>query len=79
MLVLFLFWVPSLPSASRENQSSLCWAAFLHNSVISGLDEHYEDNSLNLFAYFSSSCYSGYGDDEKVSSISCLLAKVVMG
>ncbi|VDK44947.1 unnamed protein product [Anisakis simplex] len=30
-----------------------------------GFDEHYQDNSLNLFSYFSSSCYTGFGDDGK--------------
>lgn len=36
----------------------ICW--FL------GIGEHYEDKSLNLFAYFTNSCYTGFGDDEKV-------------
>jgi len=30
-----------------------------------GIGEHYSDNSINLFPYFSSTCYFGYGDDEK--------------
>ncbi|XP_076462361.1 dnaJ homolog subfamily C member 21-like [Babylonia areolata] len=30
-----------------------------------GKGDKYEDNSLNLFQYFTSSCYSGFGDDEK--------------
>ncbi|MFH4976183.1 hypothetical protein AB6A40_002892 [Gnathostoma spinigerum] len=30
-----------------------------------GLDEHYQDNSLTLYPYFSSSCYSGFSNDEK--------------
>uniref|UniRef100_A0A915ANV9 DnaJ homolog subfamily C member 21 n=1 Tax=Parascaris univalens TaxID=6257 RepID=A0A915ANV9_PARUN len=30
-----------------------------------GYDEHYQDNSLNLFSYFSSACYSGFDDGEK--------------
>ncbi|PVD23880.1 hypothetical protein C0Q70_17154 [Pomacea canaliculata] len=30
-----------------------------------GQGDKYEDNSLNLFQYFTSSCYSGYGDDDK--------------
>ncbi len=34
---------------------------------IAGLDEHYQDRSLNLFPYFSSSCYMGFHDDEKVN------------
>ncbi|VDN51315.1 unnamed protein product [Dracunculus medinensis] len=29
------------------------------------LDEHYEDNSLNLFPYFSSNCYSGFDDADQ--------------
>uniref|UniRef100_A0A0N4TBE8 DnaJ subfamily C member 2 n=1 Tax=Brugia pahangi TaxID=6280 RepID=A0A0N4TBE8_BRUPA len=30
-----------------------------------GIDEHYEDNSLNLFPYFTSTCYSGFDDNHK--------------
>uniref|UniRef100_A0A914X7T1 DnaJ homolog subfamily C member 21 n=1 Tax=Plectus sambesii TaxID=2011161 RepID=A0A914X7T1_9BILA len=30
-----------------------------------GLGEHYKDDSLNLFPYFTSTCYSGFGDDDK--------------
>ncbi|KAL8572511.1 hypothetical protein ACOMHN_019550 [Nucella lapillus] len=30
-----------------------------------GKGDKYEDNSLNLFQYFTSSCYSGFEDDEK--------------
>ncbi|KAL0267764.1 UNVERIFIED_CONTAM: hypothetical protein PYX00_009939 [Menopon gallinae] len=30
-----------------------------------GLGADYKDDSLNIFPYFSSSCYSGYGDDPK--------------
>ena len=28
-----------------------------------GFDEHYEDDALNLFPYFSGSCYKGYNED----------------
>lgn len=31
-----------------------------------GVDGDYQDNSLDLLQYFTVSCYSGYGDDEKV-------------
>ncbi|KAL3993963.1 DnaJ domain family protein [Acanthocheilonema viteae] len=30
-----------------------------------GIDEHYEDNSLNLFPYFTSTCYSGFNNSDK--------------
>ncbi|XP_066603869.1 dnaJ homolog subfamily C member 21 [Prorops nasuta] len=30
-----------------------------------GLGKDYDDNSLNLFPYFSTTCFKGYGDDEK--------------
>lgn len=31
-----------------------------------GLDGEYQDDSLDLLHYFTVTCYSGYGDDEKV-------------
>lgn len=31
-----------------------------------GVDGDYQDDSLDLLHYFTVSCYSGYGDDEKV-------------
>ena len=31
-----------------------------------GNGDKYEDDSLDVFKYFSSSCYSGFDDDEKV-------------
>ncbi|KAG8223383.1 hypothetical protein J437_LFUL002628 [Ladona fulva] len=30
-----------------------------------GFGDNYKDESLNLFPYFSASCYRGFGDDEK--------------
>lgn len=30
-----------------------------------GHGEHYEDNSLNVFQYFNTNCFSGYNDEEK--------------
>ncbi|XP_046406512.1 dnaJ homolog subfamily C member 21-like [Ischnura elegans] len=30
-----------------------------------GLGKDYKDDSINLFPYYSSSCYQGYGDDDK--------------
>ncbi|XP_029649934.1 dnaJ homolog subfamily C member 21 [Octopus sinensis] len=35
--------------------------AILHGGLGKG---DFEDNSLNIFQFFNSSCYSGYGDDE---------------
>ena len=32
-----------------------------------GRGEDYEDDSLDVFQYFTASCYSGYNDGEKVS------------
>ena len=32
-----------------------------------GLSGDYEDDSIDLLQYFTVTCYSGYGDDEKVS------------
>ncbi|VDN27097.1 unnamed protein product [Gongylonema pulchrum] len=34
--------------------------------LVPGIDEHYEDNSLNLFPYFTSTCYDDYSDNDKV-------------
>jgi len=31
-----------------------------------GHGDEYEDKSLDVYQYFNSSCYSGFGDDEKV-------------
>ena len=31
-----------------------------------GKGDKYEDNSLNLFQYYTSSCYTGFRDDDKV-------------
>ncbi|XP_017891394.1 dnaJ homolog subfamily C member 21 [Ceratina calcarata] len=30
-----------------------------------GIDENYKDDSIDLFQYFSTTCFKGYGDDEK--------------
>lgn len=30
-----------------------------------GVGENYKDDSIDLFQYFTTSCYKGYGDDEK--------------
>ncbi|XP_076391707.1 dnaJ homolog subfamily C member 21 [Megachile rotundata] len=30
-----------------------------------GIGENYKDDSIDLFQYFSTSCFKGYGDDEK--------------
>lgn len=31
-----------------------------------GVSGDYEDDSIDLLQYFTVTCYSGYGDDEKV-------------
>ena len=37
-----------------------------------GVDGSYQDDTLDLLRYFTVSCYSGYGDDEKVTNSSLL-------
>lgn len=39
--------------------------------MVSGLGggDKYDDESLDLFQYFNSTCYSGFGDDDKVSIV----------
>lgn len=37
-----------------------------------GVDGDYQDDSLDLLHYFTVSCYSGYGDDEKVRNQSLI-------
>lgn len=34
-----------------------------------GLSGDYEDDSIDLLQYFTVTCYSGYGDDEKVQFV----------
>ena len=33
-----------------------------------GLGSDYQDDSLNVYQYFNTACFTGYGDDENVSS-----------
>lgn len=40
-----------------------CWFGFVSGQ---GKGDKYEDKSINLFQYFTSSCYTGFGDDDKV-------------
>lgn len=35
-------------------------------ALLRGVNGDYQDDSLDLLRYFTVSCYSGYGDDEKV-------------
>ena len=37
-------------------------------SVGMGHGDKYEDDSLDVFLYFNSSCYKGFGDDKEVKS-----------
>lgn len=32
-----------------------------------GKGDEYQDNAIDIYAYFNSSCYSGFHDDEGVS------------
>ena len=41
----------------------------LYNVVFLAAGSDYKDNSLNLMPFFSTSCYTGYGDDHKASII----------
>ena len=34
--------------------------------ILAGMGESYQDNTLNLFSYFASTCYDGFDDGEKV-------------
>ena len=36
------------------------------NEGIAGFDSDYKDDSLDLFQFFTASCYKGFGDDDKV-------------
>lgn len=43
-----------------------CWYDKHRESILKGrLDNSYKDDSLDIFQYFTSSCYVGYSDDEK--------------
>lgn len=35
------------------------------DSILCGRASNYQDNSLDVFPYFTTSCFKGYGDDEK--------------
>lgn len=35
-----------------------------------GQGDKYEDNCLDVFQYFNSSCYKGFGDDKEVRKVS---------
>lgn len=36
-----------------------------------GHGDNYQDTSLDVYQFFNTSCYSGYGDDDKVSFMFC--------
>lgn len=49
----------------------ICFCVFRYDNhrealLKGGLDGEYQDDSLDLLHYFTVTCYSGYGDDEKV-------------
>lgn len=39
------------------------WYDNHREQILRGKNSNYEDNSLDLFQYFSASCFKGYGDD----------------
>ena len=39
----------------------------MSNFVGMGQGDDYEDSSIDVYAYFNSSCYDGYFDDDQVS------------
>lgn len=55
----------------------LCYRYDNHREALlkGGLSGDYEDDSIDLLQYFTVTCYSGYGDDEKVyvGLIACCL------
>lgn len=40
------------------------WYDNHREAILKGTIEDYKDNSINLFPYFSTMCFEGYGDDE---------------
>ena len=42
-----------------ESPFNVCYAGMGHG-------DKYEDDSLDVFHYFNSSCYKGFGDDKEV-------------
>ena len=38
-------------------------------SIGMGHGDKYEDDSLDVFLYFNSSCYKGFGDDKEVKYV----------
>ena len=40
---------------------------WMSNFVGMGQGDDYEDSSIDVYAYFNSSCYDGYFDDDQVS------------
>lgn len=43
-------------------------SSVLFGSLGMGKGDEYEDKSLDVYAYFNSSCYSGFHDDQGVST-----------
>ncbi|XP_069688020.1 dnaJ homolog subfamily C member 21 [Periplaneta americana] len=41
------------------------WYDSHRESILKGAGSDYKDNSLDVFQYFTPSCFKGYGDDEK--------------
>ena len=44
-----------------------------------GQGDKYEDNCLDVYHYFNTSCFSGYGDDEKVFELFGVTGFVLFG
>lgn len=61
------FWV-FIYSAFTDDANFCLFRYDNHREALlkGGLDGEYQDDSLDLLHYFTVTCYSGYGDDEKV-------------
>ena len=52
---------------------------FLSFHLGMGQGDKYEDNCLDVYHYFNTSCFSGYGDDEKVFELFGVTGFVLFG
>ena len=48
---------------SDDNERA--WFDRHRDQILRGNQENYEDNSLDVFQYFTSTCFSGFGDDKQ--------------
>lgn len=62
------FWILMYSAFTDDTNFLLLFRYDNHREALlkGGLDGEYQDDSLDLLHYFTVTCYSGYGDDEKV-------------